>query len=382
MAYNTTAGDGRLRLHRLTDGRWLEAVLAAVLVVLAFVLDSVSRQPWQVFVLDLAACIAAALTSRWPRTAGIALGLVLACYIPLPATWGTMGEYAPLIPILGTGMRGANQTRVVMTACYGVLLGVLTWGDAPDPVSAIAGWVAWTVLIGVLWLIGSLFQTAVEAQERARAAELVMQRQALAAELHDTVARSLTIVIMTAERAALRGGGSPADLESITATAEDAMRELRLVMSLLAAPDPGPPISLQRTPLTDALNYGVARLEELGFNVSKAVHGDLSTIPAQDAITLGTAAQEAIANIVKHAEPASSCAIVVELTGEVVELAFVNRRTSAHDLPESGRRLGLWGMSERLHHAGGEAIVRHTASQWITTVRLPLSTSQPPGEII
>lgn len=372
---NHRSAEGRFRLHRLVRGGWLEVVLAVVLAVLATILDSVSQQPWQVFALDLAACGAAALTFRWPRAAGLALGLVLACYVPLPDDWGTMGEYAPLIPILGTGMRGANRTRLAMTAGYGALLGVLAWGSAPTPLSAVAGWAVWAMLIGVLWLIGSVSHAAVQAQERARAAELVLQRQAVAAELHDTVARSLTMVIMTAQRAALRGERSSAELERIIAAAENSMRELRLVMSLLAAPDPDLDVSVQHTSLTDALESGVTQLREQGFDVSKAVRGDLSAMSEPEAVTLGTAAQEAIANIAKHAVPGSSCAIILEVADGVAELAFVNGRSNSAESPAAGQHLGLWGMRERLHRAGGEVLVHHTVRQWITTVRLPLSTT-------
>lgn len=382
MAQQGSAENRPSRLHRLIDGGWLEVVLASGLAILVLVLDSASRQPWQVFALDLAACAAAALTPRWPRAAGIALGMAMAALTLMPSEWRTMGEYAPLIPILGMGMRGAKRTRMIMTICYAPPLVVLAWMNAPSPPSAVAGWIVWAILIGVLWLMGSLYRAAVLAEQQSRTAQLLLQRQSLARELHDTVARSLTTVIMTAEQAALLGTASPADLERITVAAEDSMSELRLVMSLLTVPDPHLPISVQSTPLTEALESGAAQLKENGFDLTTTVNGDLSAISAKEAVTLGTAAQEAIANIVKHANRTSPCAIVVEVIGNTVELTFVNGYLAvAADRPD-GNGMGLAGMHDRLRQAGGTVAVRNTTGQWITTIRLPLSTSPPPDEII
>lgn len=384
--------DDRFHLHRLVQSGWLEVILAGVLAVLVLVLDGLDREPWPVFVLDLAACTAAAVTFRWPRAAGLALGVVMIGHVFLPSDWGTMGEYAPLIPILGAGLRGAKWARTIMTACYTPLLYVLAWGNAPDPASAVAGWVVWTILIGVLWLIGSVYQATVQAEQRAREAELLRERQehaayllrlrqSVAAELHDTVARSLTYLMMTAETALLRGDGLRDGLEKIIAGARESIGELHLVMRVLKAPDPAPVISLQHTPLTEALEAGATQLQQHGFEVLSTVEGDFSVISTGDAVLLGTAAGEAIANILKHADPALPCTIMVEITDELAELTFVNGYTSdASSVSREG--LGLWGMQERLRTAGGEVHARPAGNQWLTTVRLPLSTSGQPGEII
>jgi hypothetical protein len=96
-------------------GGGLDVLLAAILAVLSFALGVQVSQPWALG-LDIAMCIAAGCTVRWPKTAGVALGVLLVGYFFVPAGSVSMGEYAPLIPILGTGMRNQRSARRWMTA--------------------------------------------------------------------------------------------------------------------------------------------------------------------------------------------------------------------------------------------------------------------------
>ena len=77
-------------IHRLLLGGALDVALSALLAVLCVLLTLPFDQPLAI-VVDLAACLAAALTVRWPRAAGAALGLVLLLYSKhrdaFPALW-------------------------------------------------------------------------------------------------------------------------------------------------------------------------------------------------------------------------------------------------------------------------------------------------------
>lgn len=361
-------------VRRLARRVPIEVILAVALAFLALGLDGANHQPWQVILLDLTVCAVVALTPLQPQLAGIALWLVLAVYIVLPAGWGTMGEYAPLIAILGAAMRGHWRTGALMTACYFPLLAVIAWGDAPSPEYAPTAWVAWAWLIVLAWVLGGVFHMAVRAQERARVAELLLQRHTLATDLHDTVARSLRDVIMAIERANLRGEASLVDLEAVAAAAEVSLDQLRVVMNILKdAPANEPIASIQRTPLTEALEAGVSRLEGLGFSVSAGLHGDISVISESDAVILGAAAQEAIANLGKYADPAQDCMIIADATPEAVSLVFVNGWSEASQPSDGHEGLGLWGVEDRLRRAGGRVLAERVADRWVTSIWLPRS---------
>lgn len=357
----------------LVQAGWFEALLAAVLAVVSVGSIVGLGRIWQGAALDLLICAVAAATGRWPKVAGVALAGVMVGYLLIPRSWTTLGEYAPLIPILGAGMRGATRVRAVMTIGYLPLsVGRLFALAAPDRVSAIAGSLVWAVLIGILWLIGNAFTAVVEAQRRARAAELVLMRQELSRELHDTVARSLTRVTLAAERARLRGGASEDDLTLISDTAADGVRQLRWVMSLLASPvQPGSLARLPGTSLTSALASAEADLSRHGFAVSISVTGNPSTLPQDHAATLGAATGEAVANIIKHGDPASPSAIGVDITDADAELVFINApRPTA--LVEPGGGMGLPTLDQRLQAVGGAVTTECTASQWRTRIHLPI----------
>jgi len=353
----------------------MEVVLAGVLAGLVIVLDLATSQPWQPLALDLVACAAAACTPRWPRVAGIVLGAILALYIVIPPAWATLGEYALMIPILGTGMRGQRRTRMVMSAAYFVILAAKSSVDAPNDRNPVIGWVLWAVLIGALWLIGNAFAATVEAHKRARQAELLLQRQALARSLHDTVARSLTRVSLASERALLRGHASTEDLVTISDSAQRSTEELRWLMTLLR--DPSDDTGLRpaaHTQLDQALADAAADLEKHGFAVTVRIDGDLDRLnPAQIAV-MGSIAGEAAGNIIKHAQPETACAVFVDILDTSAEMVFVNRPrpgASGSGRPDS---MGLKNIHDQLTAVQGQLFTDGDPDRWVTRIVVPLTS--------
>ena len=367
------------RLARLVESGRIEVVLAASLAAIVILLELATRQPWPGIVLDLVTCTAAAATARWPRAAGVALGAIGVVYLVIPDAWGTLGEYALLIPILGAGMRGNTRLRAAFTLGYFPILAGRSLVLAPDITSGLLGWIVWGVLIGFLWLIGNAFVAVTVAHRQARAAALVLQRQELSRELHDTIARSLSKVSMAAERARLRGGASPDDLRLISDTAAEGIRELRWVMNLLRSPVELDSLSAQRrTPLDEALAAAEDDLVRHGFVVALSVEGDPRRLPPQHADALGAATGEAVANIIKYGDPASPSAIVADLTGADAELVFLNTTRTAEPTAEAGGGTGLAALRQRLEGLGGELSTTRSDRQWRTRVRLPLETAERP----
>jgi signal transduction histidine kinase len=369
-------------VSRLVDTDRMEAALAGFLALLVVVLDLATNQPWQPMTLDLVACAAAAATPRWPRLAGSLLGAVLTIYIFLPPPWATLGEYALLIPILGTGMRGRRRLRATMSAAYFVILAAISWDDAPSGRSAVIGWVLWGGLIAVLWLIGNVFVATVEAQRQARHAELVLQRQVLARDLHDTVARSLTRVVMAAERARLRGHASDAELATIADAASRGNEELRWVMAILRDPVETPALGAvaTATPLEQALAEAESDLRRHGFPVAVSVDGPLGRLTPEQADVLGAVTGEAAGNIIKHAEPDTPCAIIVDVDDVAAQLVFVNRPRAGTRQARQFASMGLRNIQDRLDTIGGHLSVDDDPDQWTTHVDVPLSAAGTPPE--
>ncbi len=361
----------------------IEAVLAVSLAILVVFLDTATSQPWQPMALDLLACALAAVTPRWPRTAGVALGAVLATYVLMPPPWATMGEYTLLIPILGAGMRGHRRTRATMTAGYFVILAAISWNDTPAGQNPVIGWVLWAVLIGALWLIGNVFVATTEAYRKARRADLLLQRQAIARDLHDTVARSLSRVVMAADSARIHGTATESELATIADAAVRGTEELRWVMAILRDPVESPRLGVAgETPLERALADAESELRRHGFAVAVSVHGPLERLTGEQADVLGAVTGEAAENIVRHAEPRTPCALILDIDDTSAQLVFVNRPGPRP--PDAGRpaSMGLGNIRERLDRVAGELSVHDGPEQWTTRVRVPLvAVDSPPGRV-
>jgi signal transduction histidine kinase len=365
------------QISRLVDTDRMEGVLAGVLALLVVLLDLMTAQAWQPMLLDLCACAAAACVPRWPRAAGAALGGILALYVFIPPEWATLGEYALLIPILGMGMRGRRRARALMTAAYFVILAAISWVDAPNGRSSVIGWILWAVLIAVLWLIGDVFVATVEAQRKARRADRLLQRQAIARDLHDRLSRSLTQVTMVAERARLRGQAGPGDLEVIAEAASRSNEELRWMLAILSDPSEDSRGGVAReTPFDKALADAENSLTRSGFSVAVTVTGAISRLTDKQGDVLGEVTGEAAGNIIKHAEPDTSCAVIVDIGDTAAELVFVNR--PRRERTSGVVSLGLGSMRERLASVGGRLVIDEGPDQWATRIVVPLSTHPTP----
>lgn len=365
---------------RLVERGQVEPILAALLAGLTVTLDLALGKPWQGAAIDVLACAAAALTPRWPRIAGTVLGAIVASYMFIPESWATLGEYALIIPIIGTGMSGRSRTRAVMSVAYFLVLAANIWRDTPADVSPIPGVIAWAVLIAAFWFIGSAFAAMIEASHAAQRAELLRQRQALARGIHDTVARSLTRVTMAAERSRLRGVATETDLATISEAAARSADELRWLMALLEE-DTETLTVTTNDPLDRTLNEARQDLERHGFGVTLSVTGSLSALTSDQSELLGSVTGEAVANIIKHGQPDTACALLVDIGDELAELVFVNQIRTGES-PHQEISLGLESVRQRLGEQGGELYQEGSPPQWITRVRLPIGTPvQAPGQV-
>ncbi|MBA3022124.1 histidine kinase [Propionicimonas sp.] len=365
------------RAFNLPQSWRVEVSLAAGLAILSLVLVPATGHSWIDLVVDLGACALAVVAAKWPRVGGIAVGLYLAFRLALPyEDNGVLGEYAPLFTLLGVGMRGERSLRLVLTIFYLPVMWWLSWTPARPMVNFMWGFLAWVSFAAMVWLVGNTYYALAEAQERARTAELVLQRQVLARELHDTVARSFTKVSMVAERARLRGVVSDQDLDQISEESARGVEELRWVMNLLRDPSVSvEALSAGRTSLAGALTEARDGLAKDGFSTTVSVEGDLNRLPAAQSETLAAVTAEAAANMVKHGDPRQPSGIVVQVGEADAELAFINAAAPATTPDDDGReRLGLWGMRQRLGGLGGSVQAGAEDQRWVTRVRLPLTS--------
>ncbi len=200
-------------------------------------------------------------------------------------------------------------------------------------------------------------------------------RGQLAAELHDTVAQSLMIA-----RSMLAGRPStPQDIAKVTDYVEDAEEQVRAVMARTRPP------ALREGDLASAVNGLRADvLARYGLAVEIDWPPAAYPLPLAAAITVYRFFQEALLNVVKHADVDDArLRLVVEQTAVV---ATVSDDGPGFDpgavRPDRGRHVGLGLLRERARLSGGSLEVLSAVGAGATlTLRLPRSSQVAPPEL-
>ena len=179
----------------------------------------------------------------------------------------------------------------------------------------------------------------------------------MAREIHDTIAQGLTGVITQLE-AARHAVDRPEEHERHLANAERLARES--LSEARRSVEGAPPAELQAASLPDALRK-VARdwSERTGVPAELSVTGDLVTLDPEIEVTLLRTAQEALANVQKHAH-ARRARLTLSFMGDVVALdvrddgiGFDAQRPE----PASGGGFGLQGMRQRVARVAGTLVI-------------------------
>ena len=208
-----------------------------------------------------------------------------------------------------------------------------------------------------------------------REAGMVSERERLSRELHDTLAQGLTGLVMLAQGArrdldAANVEKAKIALDLIEENARDALVETRsLVASGAAVEVPGG--------IVPALHRLSERFErETGVEVT-AIADDLPLLDRGTEVVLLRCAQEALANIRKHAHAASATVTARSISGVNGTSGDVELRVTddgvgfAADATTYG--FGLAGMRDRIALVDGTLTVESTDTGTTLTVRVPVA---------
>jgi signal transduction histidine kinase len=207
-----------------------------------------------------------------------------------------------------------------------------------------------------------------------RRAGTLGERQRIAADIHDTLTQGLASVVMLLEAAqASRRAGTPEAgrrIEEAACAAREGLREVRRLVWDLR------PEALERGSLGEALNRLTAQLEEQTGTLARTViTGEVRSLDPQVEMTLLRVAQEALANVRRHAEA----------TQVTATLSYIEDRV-ALDVQDDGRGfdparpvaarpgggLGLAAMRERVKALGGSLSIESAPGEGATVaVQLP-----------
>ena len=188
---------------------------------------------------------------------------------------------------------------------------------------------------------------------QARQAGVQDERTRMAREIHDTIAQGLTGIVTQLEAA--DAAASEADvrdrLRIARGLARESLTEARRSVDALR-PEP-----LERAQLPEALADLVDRWSETtGVRVRRETTGATRPLLPDVEVALFRVAQEALANVAKHAE-ATTVGITLSYMDDVVVLD-VRDDGRGFDLPDRGAGgFGLTAMEQRVHRVSGTLTV-------------------------
>ena len=201
--------------------------------------------------------------------------------------------------------------------------------------------------------------TGLQAQllTQAREAGAGDERQRMAREIHDTLAQGLTGIITQLEAAQQTGSEAERDrrISNATQLARDSLAEARRSVQALR------PQALEDSKLPDALAGDVARWTATsGVPAEVTATGDPQPLHPEVEVTLLRLAQEALANVAKHAA-ASHAWVTLSYMADVVSLD-VRDDGAGFDPPAAGEvaasraggGFGLIAMRQRVNRLAGQ----------------------------
>jgi signal transduction histidine kinase len=263
--------------------------------------------------------------------------------------------------------RRVSLAALAATAGSAATLSAVTTDSTGRETSAWFGATLVVVLAVGIWALGAYAQTQRryrrELQERAASAEREQEqlariavheeRAAIARELHDIVAHSVSVMLVGVRgaRDALRASPEVAEetLGRVERSGEQSLAELRRILALLREPERTAESRPQ--PSLAELNDLVASYRAAGLPVRLEVMGEPMTLPSGIELSVYRIVQEALTNALKHSDP-TNVTVMLAFHDSRLELEVVDDGTTGTRAATTGQ--GLVGMRERVALLGGE----------------------------
>jgi signal transduction histidine kinase len=285
----------------------------------------------------------------------------------------------------------AGLTEVVLAAATveaGAIMAAVRWSPS-EPVKIWVGLSGLAVAAGVLGvtirqrraLLFSLHEKASRLEiERDQEGRLgaAAERARIAREMHDIVAHNLSVMIALADGATYTMNAEPERAAQATArvsaTGREALVEMRRLLGVLREDSSEQPLAPQ--PSLDRLDELLARVNAAGIPVSMKLDGDPRALTDGVQLTVFRVAQEALTNILQHANRPARAHLSLSCRAGEVELEVTDTgnpaASAAASAPPAGRGgRGLPGMRERASAYGGEVDAGPTSEGgWRVHLRL------------
>lgn len=325
----------------------------------------------------LVAVAIVSLAQRWPVSAGCAM---LALFLVVSANETVRSPVVVFsVPFLVASQALAGHLRAA--AAFAVALGYVcvtspfTGQWLPYDLSGTVIFAA--TLAAGLWAGAHLRRQRLQhrAQQRRLEEEMEQRREQLTRALHDSVATTLTSVVMRAETLGLSAADSPAVQETSELIAEEtrqAMQEVRHLIQVTRVddalePEPAP---IDRT-ISDQVSVTARLLRSHGFTVE----GDASARGRRDSFPAGfeRVFAEMATNAMKYARPGSEIRMALEQDGANLRFTMSNEASRRRALPAMTSGFGLKQSARLVAHHGGTFSAGVRDGRWAVVLELPVT---------
>jgi len=331
----------------------------------------VSSTSWRTTYFTVGAALWFSLVTLSPNYANlgvVALGQLFAYLRTRSALAGAL--VVLLLWLAGFGLDGSLATA-----------GTLRWRGIGWPV--VAGTTLGVALLALcLYSFGELSSTRSELAAAERQAGILGERQRIAGDIHDTLTQGLASIVMLLEAAlaAYQAGQPEAGrrIEEAARTAREGLQDVRRLVWDLR------PEALERGTLGEVLARLTAQLgEQTGVAAHTVVTGEAGALAPQVEVTLLRVAQEALANVRRHAR-AQEVTVTLSYMGDEVALDVQDDGRGFAPVMRVGASpgggLGLTTMRERVEALGGTLTVESAPGDGATVVaQLPSQTPTQPS---
>ena len=216
----------------------------------------------------------------------------------------------------------------------------------------------------------ALEREVLELRERLRA-------QTTARVLHDSVARSVTSIVLRSERELARRGTPLADGEVLERIAEDSRHAMEEISSIIRLYSNGsettssPCYRSVDLTIKDMASY----IQGHGFTVR--VSGEMPTITCDRATqeVLSLVLPELATNIIKYSRDASEVELQIRSSSKFLEVLLFNLVETGVDRRIAGTGLGLQNSRKLITSIGGTLESGNQNGRWETKLQLPLEAT-------
>jgi signal transduction histidine kinase len=297
----------------------------------------------------------------------------------IPA-WGPseLARYLGAVALVEVIVRCRGASGAVATASWAAVVVIGHWHDGATTVARAPRLVEAGTFVGLPLLLGLYLraQRGLTRSLRSRAAEVEIrtradERTALARELHDLVAHHMASIVLRVKVA--RRVATDTDpqvravLDDVHDTAAGALADIRHLLTALRDTEQDGVVLVEPDAVRDEMLAAVDRARAAGFTVHTNIDADAEELDAIGRLTLLRLIQEALTNVMKHADSA----LPVELSVTQSDSGVDARVHSGGRVHGGVASYGIIGMRERVRLAGGTLEAGADDTGWQVSAHLP-----------